>query len=216
MAENEFSHALALEPIPTVSSLLRSLWRRRLWLSFCFFRPLDDAMSSPRQDEILRPGKGKWAFVLLVGAVFVATGFWMVTDSPQNRFWAYAGIAFFGLFVLVAFIQFIPGSSFLRLGADGITVRTMWRTTFYRWSDIQRFGVATMSLGARQRFVGLDFSATYPHRDKAQTVKKINRALTGFEGALPDNYGWDYAELAAHLNRLREQYVSSPEPTRAA
>jgi hypothetical protein len=139
----------------------------------------------------------------------------MVIDSPQNRFWAYAGIVFFGLCAVVALIQFIPGSSFLRIRADGITVRTMWRTTFYRWSDIQSFGVAAMSLGVRQRFVGLDFSATYPHRDKAQTIKKINRALTGFEGALPDNYGWDYAELAAHLNQLRERYISSPEPTQA-
>jgi PH (Pleckstrin Homology) domain-containing protein len=166
-------------------------------------------MLSPTHDEILRPRKGKWALVLLGSAAFVATGFWMVTDSPSERFWGYAGIIFFGLCLVIALIQFIPGSSFLRLTADGITVRAMWRTTFYRWSDIARFGAAEFTtFGARQRFVGLDFSATYPHRDRAQTVKKINRALIGFEGTLPDNYGWDYAELAAHLNRLREQYVT--------
>ena len=174
-------------------------------------------MLSPTHDEILRPGKGKWALVLLGSAAFVGIGFWMVSDSPQQRFWGYAGIVFFGLCAVVALVQFIPGSSFLRVGTDGITLRVMWRTTFYRWSDIERFGATEFStFGARQRMVGLDFSATYPHRDKAQTVKKINRALTGFEGALPDNYGWDYAELAAHLNRLREQHVGLPDPTRAA
>jgi hypothetical protein len=30
--------------------------------------------------------------------------------------------------------------------------------------------------------------------------------MTGFEAALPDNYGWDYAELATHLNALKQRY----------
>ena len=174
-------------------------------------------MSSATQDEILRPGKGRWALVLLGSAAFVGIGCWMAIDSPKDRFWAYTGIGFFGLCAVIALIQFIPGSSFLRIRADGITIRSLWRTTFYRWSDIERFGATEFTTGgARQRMVGLDFSATYPHRDRAQTIKKFNRALTGFEGALPDNYGWDYVELAAHLNRLRDQYLSSPEPNGAA
>jgi hypothetical protein len=109
----------------------------------------------------------------------------------------------------------------LRLSSEGITVRSMWRTTFYRWSDIERFGVAefTTSQGSiwrRHRLVGLDFSANYPGRGRARTVKSINRGLTGFEAALPDTYGWDYVQLAAHLNRVREEHVSSPKPTGAA
>ena len=174
-------------------------------------------MPQPTKDEILRPRKGTWALVLLISAAFVPIGFLMVRDpaSSRERFLAYGGIVFFGLCAAVALIQFIPGSSFLRISSDGITVRSMWRTTFYRWSDIERFGVAELSTGHRQLLVGLDFSASYPHRDRAQTVKRINRTLTGFEGALPDNYGRDCAELAAHLNQLREQYVNSPESARA-
>ena len=174
-------------------------------------------MPPSSNDEILRPRKGTWALVLLISAAFVSIGFLVLGDpaSSREKFWAYGGIAFFGLCAAVALIQFIPGGSFLRINSDGITVRSMWRTTFYRWSDIERFGVAEFSTGQRHRLVGLDFSASYPHRDKAQTVKRINRTLTGFEGALPDNYGRDHAELAAHLNRLREQYVNSPAPTRA-
>lgn len=174
-------------------------------------------------DETLRPRKGKWALMLLLCTAFVGGGFLMVSrpDSSSEKFWGYAGIAFFGLGIVIAIIQFIPGSSFLRLSSDGITVRTMWRSTSYRWSDIERFGVAefTTSHGGipqRHRLVGLDFSASYPRRDRAQTVKSINRSFTGFEGALPDNYGWDYGELAAHLNRLKQEYVSSQQPTHAA
>ena len=63
-----------------------------------------------------------------------------------------------------------------------------------------RFGVAEFStahhgLSQRRRLIGLDFSASYPRRDRAQTLKSINRSLTGFEAALPDNYGWGYAKL---------------------
>lgn len=165
------------------------------------------------QDEILRPRKGKWALVLLGSAGFVAGGIWMARSagSSSDRFWGYFCVAFFGLCLVASLVQFIPGSSFLRLGSEGIAVRVMWRTTLYRWADIERFGVAEFNAShATHRMVGLDFSSTYPHRDSAQTLKKMNRRMTGFEAALPDNYGWDYAELAAHLNRLREQYVKSP------
>jgi hypothetical protein len=174
-------------------------------------------MPPSTKDEVLRPRKRTWALVLLICAAFVSIGFLIVKDlaSSREKFWAYGGIVFFGLCAAVALIQIIPGSSFLRIKSDGITVRSMWRTTFYRWSDIERFGVAELSTGHRQLLVGLDFSASYPHRDRAQTVKRISRTLTGFEGALPDNYGRDCAELAAHLNQLREQYVNSPEPARA-
>ena len=172
-------------------------------------------MPPSSNDEILRPRKGTWALALLISAAFVSIGLLMLRDPAPSteRLLCYGGIVFFGLCAAVALIQFIPGSSFLRISSDGITVRSMWRTTFYRWSDIERFGVAEFSTGQRHRLVGLDFSASYPHRDRAQTVKRINRTLTGFEGALPDNYGRDHAELAAHLNQLREQYVNSPAPT---
>lgn len=165
-------------------------------------------------DETLRPRKGKWGLVLLGSGAFVAGGIWMVRhpDSWSTAFCGYAGILFFGLGVVVAIIQLIPNSSFLWLGPDGMTVCTMWRSHFYRWSDIERFGVAEFTVNSRRRrLVGMDFSASYPHRNKAKAMKEISRNLSGFEGALPDNYGWDYAELAAHLNRLREKHAGPIE-----
>ena len=160
-------------------------------------------------DEVFRPGKGKWVLVFLVSAAFVAIGFWTLPDpgTSSDRFWTYGGIVFFGIGVLVSLIQFVPGSSFLRLTSDGITVRIMWRTTSYRWSDIERFGVTS------HRLIGLDFSASYPERDKFRTALKLCRLLSGFEGALPDNYGWNLAELAAYLNTLRARYAGSAPTT---
>jgi hypothetical protein len=37
----------------------------------------------------------------------------------------------------------------------------------------------------------------------------LNRNLTGFEAALPDNYGRSHSELAAYLNTLRARYTAS-------
>ena len=78
-------------------------------------------MPPSTNDEILRPRKGTWALVLLIGAAFVSIGLLMVRDpaSSRERFWAYGGIVFFGLCAAVALIQFIPGSSFLRISSDG-------------------------------------------------------------------------------------------------
>jgi hypothetical protein len=83
----------------------------------------------------------------------------------------------------------------------------MWRNIFHRWSDIESFGVAS----SFQRSVGLNFSTTYA--GGARKLRDFLRRLTGFEGALPDNYGQDCARLAEHLNRLREEYFSSQKPT---
>ena len=163
--------------------------------------------------ETYHPRKRTWALVFLVSAVFFGIGFLIISDpgASSDRFWAHVCSAFFGLCALVSLIQFVPGSSFLRLTPEGLTVRTMWRSQFYRWSDIERFGVAEFGggFGKRHRMVGLELSTSHSPSGKAQTLMSINRSLTGFGGALPDNYGWDYAELAAHLNTLRARYVGS-------
>jgi hypothetical protein len=172
-------------------------------------------------DERFTPRKGKWMLVLALSAAFVSGAFLVVNHptSPWDRYWAYASIVFFGLGGCVALAQLIPGASYLRLTADGLTIRALWRTRFYRWSDIERFGVAeftTVHRGVpnRHRMVGFDFSASYTGRDRAKLVKGFNRKLTGFEASLSDNYGWDCAELAAHLNRFREQFIASQELVR--
>ena len=167
-------------------------------------------MTPSAHDETFRPGKAKWAFVLLLFAAIAAGGFDIV-GRPEWRAGGYAMIAFGGIGVVIALIQLLPGGSFLRVNSDGITVRAMWRTTFYRWSDIDRFGAGevemhTRGVSQRMGIVGLNFSANCPDRDK----RRLKSARFGFDAVLPDNYGWDCAELAAHLNELRGQHVANP------
>jgi hypothetical protein len=169
-------------------------------------------MTENTHEEILRARKGKWVLVLMVCVAFVVAG-WMVrlrSGELDAAWWSYGGIAFFGLGALVSILQLVPGSSFLRITPEGITVRTVWRARFFRWSDIERFGVAEVSGGMPgTRVVGLDFSASSPWADKMPRLKDLSRKLSGFDGALPDNYGWEHAKLAAHLNELRAKYLGS-------
>jgi hypothetical protein len=171
-------------------------------------------MAASDLDQILRPRKGKWMLILLVSVVFVVGGFFMLRNpgSARDRIGAEICIGFFGLGILVSLAQFVPGSSFLRLTPEGMDVRSMWRTKAYRWSDIERFGVAEFSTihgGVRQRhrMIGYDFSPSYPEQNQGLALRSFNRRLSGFEAALPDNYGWSYEALAEHLNTLRNQYL---------
>jgi hypothetical protein len=162
------------------------------------------------REEILRPGKIKWTLMLLLSAAFVGAGFFLLprSDPWSDRFMIEACIGFFSLCGIVALIQFAPGSSFLRLTPDGVTVRTVWRTWFYRWSDIERFGVAEFpAAGQSHRRVGFDFSDGYVGRNRQPKWKDFNRNLCGFEATGPDSYGWSHADLAMHLNEWRERYA---------
>jgi len=156
--------------------------------------------------------------VLLGCIAFAAVGCFIISSphSPRDRLAGFALVGFCGLGSLVALSQFVPGSSFLRVAPEALTVRSLWRTKFYRWSDIERFGVAdfsTVHFGVRQhhRMVGFNLSPSYPGLRKGGTVGAINISLVGFEEALPDNYGIDCAELAEHLDRLRQKYTTTPD-----
>jgi hypothetical protein len=163
--------------------------------------------------EVFRPGKRKWSLVLLGSLGFVAIGSWMIrSGSSSDRFFGYAGLAFFGLCALVALLQFIPNASFLRISPDGLILCVMWRTTLYRWADIEGFGVADFSsFGQRHRYVGFNFRAGYSGPSPGRKARNYNQRLSGFEALLPENYGWDYSDLAQHLNQSRERYIRSGE-----
>jgi hypothetical protein len=160
---------------------------------------------------VLRPSKRKWTLFFLASVGFVAGALMMLRDPGTDRFMAYLCIFFFGGCAVCFLLLLVPGSSFLRLDPEGLTVRTMWRTQSYRWSDIERFGVGEFStthgfLRQRHQLIGYDFSANYRDFDQGRRLKEMNRGLIGFEASLPDNYGWEYAELAEHLNTLKERH----------
>lgn len=160
-------------------------------------------------EEVYRPRAAKWLGVLLICVGIVGAGWFALGNAPKQfeRLIAYGLMTFSGLGAIVAAVPLAPGSSYLRLTAEGITVCSFWRKWSYRWSEIECFGVADIATGRRGlKMVGLNFSESFVGRSPSLALRSINRRLGGFEGALPDNYGWDDQELADYLNELKARF----------
>ena len=81
----------------------------------------------------LRTTRKSMLLLLLGSGAFVVAGFFVLPTHPAA---AYGAIAFFGLGVVVALIQLLPGSSYLELDERGFTTCTMFRKGFERWEDV--------------------------------------------------------------------------------
>ena len=97
-------------------------------------RPLGDPI-------VLRPKKSRWTWVLVLSVAFVALGVEMIAEGQRTI--GLACVAFFGLGVLTAIVQFLPGASFIRITRDGFVVRSLFHThPFVPWVDVSEFRVA--------------------------------------------------------------------------
>jgi hypothetical protein len=179
-------------------------------------------VTTESNELVLRPRRKKWILLVFVCAGFVAAGFSMVKTAaaPTDRLMGWSAIAFFGCGMIVGVLQLVPRASYLRISADGLLVRSLWRNTLYRWSDIDEFGVAEFStvhhgLKQRHRMVGFNFSRSYLARHKTARLKRLNRQLVGFDTALPDNYSYDCAELAQSLNTAKARFAAISGTTQA-
>jgi len=162
----------------------------------------------------LRPSPWKHLALLATCSGFVALA---VLLEANHSLLAWATGLFFGLGVLVALVKLIPGSSFLRLTPDHMSVRTLYRTWHVRWSDVSEFFVAPV--GGRN-MVFWNYTPEFAEKERGRAV---SRAFAGVEAGLPDTYGRSAAELATLLNEWRKQdqgarpnNSSKPTPLRGA
>ena len=155
-----------------------------------------------------------WILVLVGSIAFIALGAGWGLAVNRRSFDVLVQFIAIGsaIFCVVALVHLIPRNSFLKISPDGMTVRSLWRTTEYRWVDIQAFGVAefqTEQGGQRQTHqrVGFNFSRYSPPLKSVASADRLNKRVGGFEAALPDTYGKNCAELAAYLNRQRNRFL---------
>jgi hypothetical protein len=150
----------------------------------------------------LRPKKTKMLLLFLLCAVFTAGGIWMVLDGEKMG-WFCGG--FFALGLPVFLLQLHPRCSFLIVTDEGLEISALFRKSTIRWEDIAEFGVYRLThhgLPVNAQ-VGFNYAADYQKSPRARAVAK---ALTGFEGALPDTYGCraeELAQLLAHIHCLK-------------
>jgi len=152
------------------------------------------------------PKKTRWLGVLLGSLAFVAGGILMIRNGDWKGWLA---AAFFGLGIPVSLIQLYSKKLSLKVSEDGIEIGSLFRTTRLQWPDISEFGVITVRHHGFtvNKMVGLNYSPEYERLSKARAVAK---ALSGYDGALPDTYGFSAEELAELLSfHLHERNPNS-------
>lgn len=147
----------------------------------------------------LHPKPWKAVLMLLVALGFVGIGVFLVPD--RTPIWWFS-VGFFSLCALVFLVQLTPGSSYLTVDETGIEICTLFRKTRIRWSELSEFGVYQVRY---TKFVGLNYSPEYRQSARGRAFA---RAVTGFEGGLPDTYGFKAEELADLLAYHHSRYAT--------
>jgi hypothetical protein len=151
---------------------------------------------------VLRPKKRSAIGLLAPSALFVFVGFLMRAERPLV---ACLCIAFFSLGVVVGVVQLLPGSTFLRLDPAGIHTTSLFRhAPPIEWSSVAEFGIVVIRNHGIpiNKMVGMNF---VPAMVSAKTARKVSKAISGFDGALPNTYGWKAEELVELLREIQRQ-----------
>jgi hypothetical protein len=156
-------------------------------------------MDFPPSPLRFKAKRGKTIAYLAVSLVFVGGGWLMIHKGEIITGWLGGG--FFGLCAAFFAVQLFPKMRpILLIDEHGIEFGSQLRTNRINWKDISEFGVAIVRGHhgmVAQKLVGINFSAEY-HR--AAKGRAVNKFLVGYEGALPDTYGFKADELAELLN----------------
>jgi hypothetical protein len=140
---------------------------------------------------LLHPRRAKWLLILAVSLVFTAGGGRMV-GGGEAKGWLV--ISVFALSSLAALGLLLPSSAYLRLTRDGFEMRSLFRSSRARWSDVGEFRAGRIGLN---KMVLFNYAPSYTRSAKARALAT---ALTGTEAALPDTYGYSAEDLAALLH----------------
>lgn len=145
---------------------------------------------------VLRPRILKPLILCLVSVVFFVGGVWMVKEHAPNG-WFIA--IFFCIVLLFSLLRLLPGANRLTLTKSGFIMKSLFRSHFIAWEDIQSFQLGKL---AGEDAVYFDFKAQHQRHQKA---KQINRWLWGSEAALPDTYGLTAEDLLSMLEAWRKR-----------
>lgn len=150
--------------------------------------------------KVLRPNPLKTIALLIVSALFVVIGFYLIDENP---FMTWTAAIFFGSGVIVFAIQLLPNSSSLKLSNDGFEVKNLFKSHFTKWSNVNQFRVG---YAGRTKMVVFDFSQEHK---KYNVGKKVAKFLAGNEGALPDTYGMKAKDLSKLMNDWKSKNESA-------
>ena len=144
------------------------------------------------------------ALMLVIAAVFVAIGAFMLRDPKESATISWLIMIFFGAGIPLFAWQLIR-PSVLTLVPDGVSWRSPFRTVHYRWDDLQNFRPYKPAAKSISKHLGFDFTDSY--HAKRGGPYGLAMVMTGVEGSLGGGWELGAAELAELLNQARAQWV---------
>jgi len=144
-----------------------------------------------------RPSKWKTLGLFLISLLFTLAGILMINDG-QMMGWFVS--VFFGIGCLVFIAILLPNSSYLRLSEKGFEMRSLFKSSFTNWNEVDQFEPRYIGVN---KMVFFKFNSNY---EKSGGFKGMVEEMAKNEGALPDTYGHSAEELAELLNEWKNKY----------
>jgi hypothetical protein len=133
-------------------------------------------------------------------ALFAGSAFLALVDRTALAVMAAAFCAYFTVEWTLALLR----RPALELNSEGFRVRTAFLTRSYHWRDVKRFGVFG---GGIWQLVGLEFDSG---RVRCGPLRRLSRALSGFDSGLPNVFVLAPTQLADLLSQWRARFGSEP------
>lgn len=152
---------------------------------------------------ILRPSKKMLVLLFAASFIFVVIGVWMILDAHSLMGWI--SVFFFGLGMVVFFLQLLPNSSYLQLTSEGFIIKSLFREhPLIKWKDVKDFSVIQIAPNP-SLMVGFNYDEDYPFSSK---LRVIDKSLCEREGVIPDTYGLSAEKLCALMIEWQEKYLN--------
>jgi len=126
---------------------------------------------------------------MVISIGFVILG---ISLLDKNLLIAILNIVFFGLCFVVFLINFIPGSSYLKIDENGIEMKNLFRITFIPWEAVSTFKTKWIVFN---KLVVFDLNKTL-----------VGHKMKLRQGGFPDTYGMPAARLADLLNEYKAKF----------
>jgi hypothetical protein len=162
-----------------------------------------------RTTLLLRPSRRKFGLLVLAAGVLVAGGVSMIASHDRlTTVVGWVAVIFFGLGGIVSVAQLFM-KSYLLLTPEGFAVRGLGRQYMTAWSDVTGFSaIRPTSMYPVSKMIVYNFAPGY---SRMPGVRRLGRAISGYEAGLPDTYGMRPEDLAALMNEWRARHAADSE-----
>lgn len=137
---------------------------------------------------------------LCLTILFSLTSYIGIKILSNDEAVGYFVLAFGLLGFFIFLIRMLPGACYLKLDNKGFECRTLYRSQYVKWEDVEIF----FPFGVARFFTFPAFNdRTVAWKLNKKSSSKQSYRILGIDDCLPENYGLNVNELTKILNRER-------------